>query len=239
MRQLMLRHCVVLALAVAVPHTICGRSEAQQSEPTAPSISITAQGEVRLPAEIAQLQIGVESKERTAARAAAEAASVLSRVLTAMEGLGFDRDSMPTTDYSVGVDMDWESQKVTGYTATTAVELRLEDLTALGTVIDKALEAGANDVSSIRFDVKDRRAARDQAIKTAFETARRDADVLAQASGSSLGRLVQLSIGGPQLGVAEAIAVSAKAAGPRTTITAPEVVVTVTLSGRWELRGAG
>ena len=69
-----------------------------------------------------------------------------------------------------------------------------------GDVIDKALEAGANDVSSIRFDVKDRRAARDQAIKTAFETARRDAEVLAQASGSSLGRLVQLSIGGHQLG---------------------------------------
>ena len=127
-----------------------------------------------------------------------------------MEGLGFDRDSMPTTDYSVGVDMDWESQKVIGYTATTAVELELEDLNALGSVIDKALEAGANDVSSIRFDVKDRRAARDQAIKTAFETAKRDAEVLAQASGSSLGRLVQLSIGGHPLGaVAEAITVSA------------------------------
>ena len=154
-----------------------------------------------------------------------------------MEGLGFDRDSMPTTEYSVGVDMDWESQKVIGYTATTAVELRLENLSALGRVIDKALEAGANDVSSIRFDIKDRRAARDQAIRAAFDTARRDAEVLAQASGSSLGRLVQLSIGGQQPGaVAEAITVFSEAAGPRTTITAPEVVVTVTLSGRWELR---
>ncbi len=132
MRQLNRRRYVQLALVAAVLHTICGGSEAQQSETTAPSISITALGEVRLPAEIAHLQIGVESKERTAARAAAEAASVLSRVLTAMEGLGFDRDSMPTTDYSVGVDMDWESQKVIGYTATTAVELRLEDLTHWG-----------------------------------------------------------------------------------------------------------
>ena len=237
MYQLNRRLSVRLALMAAVLHVVCGRSEAQQSETTAPSISITALGEVRLPAEIAHLQIGVESKERTAARAAAEAASVLSRVLTAMEGLGFNRDSMPTTDYSVGVDMDWESQKVIGYTATTAVELRLEDLNALGSVIDKALEAGANDVASIRFDVKDRRSARDQAIRAAFETARRDAEVLAQASGSSLGRLVQLSIGGHQVGaLAEAITVSAEAAGPRTTVTAPEVVVTVTLSGRWELR---
>ena len=240
MRQLNRRHCVQLALVAAVLHPICGTSEAQQSETTAPSISISAQGEVRLPAEIAQLQIGVESKERTAARAAAEAASVLSRVLTAMEGLGFNRDSMPTTDYSVGVDMDWENQKVIGYTATTAVELRLEDLSALGKVIDTALEAGANDVASVRFDVKDRRSARDQAIRAAFDTARRDAEVLAQASESSLGRLVELSIGGHQLGaVAEAITVSSGAAGPRTTITAPEVVVTVTLSGRWELRSPG
>jgi uncharacterized protein YggE len=152
-----------------------------------------------------------------------------------MEGLGFDRDSMPTTDYSVGVDLDWESQKISGYTATTAIELRLEDLNVLGRVIDGALEAGANDVSSIRFDVKDRRAARDQAIRTAFETAKRDAEVLARASGSSLGRLVELTIGRQQPGTtAEAIVVSAEAAGARTTITAPEVVVTVLLSGRWE-----
>lgn len=232
------RHFVVIALVVGVLHIVSGRSEAQQSETNAPSISISAVGEVRLPAEIALLQIGVESKERTASRAAAEAASVLSRVLTALEGLGFERDSLPTTDYSVGVDLDWESQKISGYTATTAVELRLEDLNALGGVIDKALEAGANDVSSIRFDVKDRRAARDKAIRTAFETARRDAEVLAQASGSSLGRLVQLSVGGnPRGAVAETITVSAESAGPRTTITAPEVVVAVTLSGQWELKG--
>jgi uncharacterized protein YggE len=231
---------VLLALVAGLPHTVGGWTEAQQSETTAPSIAISAIGEVRLAAEIALLQIGVESDEKTAARAAAEAASVMSRVLTAMEGLGFDRDSMPTTDYSVGVETDWDGQKISGYTATTAVELRLDDLDTLGMVIDKALEAGANDVSSIRFDVKDRRAARDQAIRTAFDTARRDAEVLAQAAGSSLGRLVQLSIGGPQLGaLAEAVTVSAEAAGPRTAITAPEVVVRVTLSGRWELKSPG
>jgi uncharacterized protein YggE len=143
---------------------------------------------------------------------------------------------MPTTDYSVGVDLDWESQEITGYTATTALELRLEDLKALGGVIDKALEAGANDISSIRYDVKDRRAARDRAITTAFETARRDAEVLAQASGSSLGRLIELSVGGDQRGVvSEAVTVSAQASGPKTAIAAPEVVVTATLSGQWEL----
>ena len=233
------RPCLLLALVAGLLPVVGARTEAQQPETTPPSIEISALGEVRLPAEIALLQIGVESRERTAARAAAEAASVLSRVLTAMEGLGFDRDSMPTTAYSVGVEQDWESAKVSGYLATTAVELRLEDLDDLGKVIDKALEAGANDVSSIRFDVKDRRAARDQAIRAAFETARRDAEVLAQASKSSLGRLVRLSIGGPQPGyVAETITVSSEAAGPRTAIEAPEVVVKVTLSGQWELESA-
>ena len=96
--------------------------------------------------------------------------------------------------------MDWENQKVIGYTATTAVELRLEDLTALGKVIDTAL-AGWRQRRCVKFDSTSRTGgpARDQAIRAAFDTARRDAEVLAQASESSLGRLVELSIGGHQL----------------------------------------
>ena len=50
-------------------------------------------------------------------------------------------------------------------------------------IIDAAVEAGANRTNSIRFDVLDREASYNEALKDAIANAKARAEVLAEAAG--------------------------------------------------------
>jgi uncharacterized protein YggE len=87
----------------------------------------------------------------------------------------------------------------------------------------------------ISFSLEDARAARDEALKLAFEAARRDAEVLASAAAGRLGRLAEMKTDrAAPSGFEETITVSAESSIPRTHITAPEVVVAAHVLASWE-----
>jgi uncharacterized protein len=81
---------------------------------------------------------------------------------------------------------------ITGYEARNMVTVTLSDLTKVGTVIDAASQAGANDISSIAFTLRQDRPARDQALKDATREAISKAQVVAQALGGRVVRIVEI-----------------------------------------------
>lgn len=223
-----------LALALSLLTSVSLGGQASKADATL--VTTSAVGEVRKPAESVTITVGVEIHDRSAAKAASGASQALQTVLTALEELGFDRAMLPTTGYSVEPDYDWDEEKVRGYGASTGVKITLDDVSALGKVIDTALGAGANDISSIDFHLRDSRAARDEALRLAFQAAKRDAEVLASASGTRLGRLAEVNTGrSVQAAFEETITVSAEARVARTHITAPEVVISARVETTWEL----
>jgi uncharacterized protein len=81
---------------------------------------------------------------------------------------------------------------ITGYEARNAVTVTLSDLTKVGTVIDTSSQAGANDISSIMFTLRQDRPARDQALKDATREALNKAQVMAQAITGRVVRIVEI-----------------------------------------------
>ena len=81
---------------------------------------------------------------------------------------------------------------ITGYEARNAVTVTLSDLTKVGTVIDASSQAGANDISSIAFTLRQDRPARDQALKDATREAMNKAQVIAQALNGRVVRIVEV-----------------------------------------------
>ena len=69
----------------------------------------------------------------------------------------------------------------------------LTDITGVGEVIDAAISAGANELSSLNFTVSDSSEYMEEARRLAVEQAYEKASVLAEASGSKLGRVMQIS----------------------------------------------
>ena len=68
----------------------------------------------------------------------------------------------------------------------------LSDLTKVGTVIDTSSQAGANDISSIAFTLRQDRPAKDQALKDATREAMSKAQVMAQALNGRVVRIVEI-----------------------------------------------
>jgi uncharacterized protein YggE len=73
------------------------------------------------------------------------------------------------------------------------VFVTLRDLESLGDVLDAVIEAGANSINGIQFDVADRTEALSEARKAAVADARAQAEELAAAAGLELGAIQNIS----------------------------------------------
>jgi uncharacterized protein len=83
--------------------------------------------------------------------------------------------------------------KIMGYVATTMVQVRVRDLTVVGTVLDAVVQDGANRLAGVSFDLADRGPAMDEARRRAVADAQARADLFATASGVTLGALITLT----------------------------------------------
>ena len=83
--------------------------------------------------------------------------------------------------------------RITGYTVSNNVQVRVRDLTKLGAILDEAIGAGANAVNGVEFIVSKESELLDGARKSAVEDARRKAALYAEAAGAKLGPITTLS----------------------------------------------
>ena len=84
---------------------------------------------------------------------------------------------------------------ITGYTASNTVEARLSDLSLIGRTIDTGIQAGANRVQGLQFNLKDDQPVRAQALKLATAQAKLHADAMASGVGLKTGAVVAIQEG--------------------------------------------
>lgn len=133
----------------------------------------------------------------------------------------------------------------TTYRAYDAIEVRLHDLRKVGPAIDTALAHGVTDVSGIRFAATNIGAAQEAALEEATRRARRQAQAIAEAGGSHLGRILSLGTepdrgyGGYPFSGLDGVVITANGStgGSGTQVIEPQIPVRVTVYGRWELGG--
>ena len=124
---------------------------------------------------------------------------------------------------------------ITGYSVSNNVAVTLRDIPRLGSLLDKAVTAGANSIYGVGFGHNDPSALLDSARTVAVADARRKADIYATAGGARIGRLMVLTEEpGRQPPVPFVRAYAAMTAAP-TPIEAGEDKLTVTVLARFEL----
>ena len=82
---------------------------------------------------------------------------------------------------------------ITSYRASTTLSVRTTDLDLVGKLIDVATGAGATDLNSVEFGLQDETQARNEALKVAVESARANADAIAQSAGLTITYAYDLS----------------------------------------------
>ena len=145
--------------------------------------------------DTAIITIAVVTQGRRAIDAQQENATKTDAVVRALKASAGAGAEVKTSGYSLQpqrVYKEGQPPTITGFEARNSVTVILNELTKLGTVIDAAAQAGANDISGINFTLRQDRPARDRALSEATREAMSKAQVIAQALGGRLVRVVEV-----------------------------------------------
>jgi uncharacterized protein len=167
--------------------------------PSAPSISVEAEGKVMATPDLAYLTLEVETQAATTAAVAQENARQTDGLLKALKPALGPEDTVRTLGYRlmpVYAPKDKASPpEVKAYRAVNRLEVKLLDVARLGPVLDTSLKNGASQVKGPVWGHSRLEELQRQAAVNALERARRLADALAQAAGLKIKGLDKISTG--------------------------------------------
>jgi uncharacterized protein YggE len=145
--------------------------------------------------DTANVTVAVVTQGQTALAAQTENARKTDAVVRAVKTAMGAGAQVETSGYSLQPQYVYrqnESPLIQGYQARNAVTVTLSDLTRVGGVIDAATSAGANNVEGLTFSLREDRAARDESLAAATREALREAQIMAQALGGRVLRVVEV-----------------------------------------------
>ncbi len=207
-------------------------------------LTVRGNGEVEVEPDRARIQFSVETEAATAAEAGAANADLMDRVMSAIRGSEVGRDArLETSGYQLQprygpMDRD-RGREIVGYTARNTLQVITDDVEAVGPLVDLALDAGANRVAGLQFEIRDPEPHRLEALRRAVAQARAEAEVMAEALGMRLGLPTQVEGGAqrpsPRSMALQAFAPDMMAAAAETPVEAGRQSVTASVTIRWAL----
>ena len=215
-----------LALCLAVP----ARAE------TGPQITVTGEGVIELPPDMATLRLGVQSEARLAAQALSANSADMAAVLALLADAGVAETDIQTSGLTLVPRQDYTSlgqAGTIGFVASNQVTVRIRDLDRLGGLLDAVVRDGANRFGGLQFGLAERSAALAEARAGAVADARTKAETYAAAAGVTLGPI--LSISDQSGGVAPMEMRMATAMSDAVPIAAGAVSVSATVTVTWAL----
>ena len=233
---------VILTLAGGLSLNLFNTSvaAAQTDEPTdtglARTITVVGEGKVSVAPDLAQINIGVETIGPEVKQVSSEAGEVMEQLLTALETQGVASNDIQTSYYNIWLERPFSGPDAgpSGeviYHVNNNVLVTVRDLNKITDILSATLDAGANSVNSITFNVADRSALTSEARQLAVDDALATAQELAALNGVEVGQVVSVSevVTSGVFPVAEAYAAQGVGGGGVGPISPGEVEVSVQL----------
>jgi uncharacterized protein YggE len=155
------------------------------------TVNVSGAGEVAAQPDLAHVTLGVEARKPALADARSEVSATVERVLALCKSLGIDPKRVNATRVQIQPEYSWNEKDrkrvLLGYLVSRQVQVELRDLELLGTLLERAVDAGVNQVNDPVLDSSRRKDLERDALSKAVEDARLNADTLARAAGATLG----------------------------------------------------
>ncbi|WP_132999632.1 SIMPL domain-containing protein [Luteimonas arsenica] len=179
--------------------TASAQTPAAQAISDGTLLSVSAQGEASRAPDIATASAGVVTQAADAGAAMRENAAKMKQVMDAIRAAGVADRDVQTSGINIHPTyrhVDNEEPRITGYSASNTVNLKVRDIAKLGEVLDALVASGANNVNGPSFGIDQPEAVYDEARRKALEQARGRADMYAKTLGLRVRRIVSISEGG-------------------------------------------
>ena len=232
----------------------CAPAVAQTSLPATPhpppsgqlqeergTIQVTGQAQVSVPADLVRISFTVETEARAAGEATAENAQKMEAVISAIRSMGVPGLDVETFGYSLRPEYEVSregtgTRAISGYRVQNNIRVTFPDVEATGSVLDGAVEAGANRVTNLQFEASDTRSARLEALREAVTSARLQAETIASAMGAELGIALEVQGGANAPNPRSPAGIMMRAeAMPSTPVEAADHLVTATVTVKYRI----
>jgi uncharacterized protein YggE len=224
-------------VAMALP------AAAQQPADMIPSLQANGEGSVQVVPDIAIVTIGVVTRAATAGDALAQNSADLTKVVAAIKAAGVEEKDIGTSGFNVTPLYQTtprppadQPPPIIGYSVTNDVKVTIRALATSGAILDQVVKSGANRVNGISFDISDRKSAEDAATKAAIAEAVHRGQLMAEAAGVRLVRILSVTASTGGGGPVPAFARADFAAAP-PPVLAGQRSVTANASISWEVAG--
>jgi hypothetical protein len=201
------------------------------------TMTITGHGEIKAVPDVATITAGINTNAPTAAAALSANSARMNQVFGALRKLGIADRDIRTAGFSVSPQYtngdNNNPRHLTGYQVNNEVNVRLDDVTRTGAVLDTLVGAGANQMNGIGFDIANSAPVLEKARIQAIADARARAQTYAQAAGVTLGPIVSITEGGGEAPPRPMFRVMAMAAP--TPVAPGEQSVTADVTVVWEI----
>jgi len=196
MRGKMIFLVLVVLLAVTALLTGCGGDQPAAVSADSPNI-IQTYGEAEMTAEPdqAKISVAIMTRNNSAEAAVEENARLANAVLDALINFGFADEDLKTGSYTLYTYREWVreqpalEEEVIYYQATNEIIVTTDRLDEVGEIVDLAVQAGANNINYITFELKDPQDLLMEALKAATEQASRKAEAIAESAGQKISGL--------------------------------------------------
>ncbi|SNZ20813.1 SIMPL domain-containing protein [Cohaesibacter gelatinilyticus] len=189
----------LITLAAIIPLMVSPSLAAEQQAGT---ISINGTGMVEMTPDLAIISAGVHSRSKTTKQALADNNSKMAALFSTLEEAGIDKKDMQTSNFNIHPEMRYPRKgenkppMIVGYNVNNQLTVKIRDLAKIGTVLTALVEAGANNMSGLRFDVSNKKSKLEEARKAALADAKAKANLYATELGVKIKRLKSLSESG-------------------------------------------
>ena len=189
---------IITALVLLLGMAACAPAAQVSSNAASitPQMSVTGSGVVYVVPDIAYINVGVRSQGDTVADAMAANNVQAQAIKDTLVGQGVDEMDIQTTSFNVYPQSDYDYQGVithTYFSVENNVYVTVRSLDNLGAILDAVADSGANTIYGINFDVVDKTAAQTSARQLAVDSAKTQAQELADAAGVTLGEIQFIS----------------------------------------------
>jgi uncharacterized protein len=205
---------------------LLGGCAGSAAAPSRPQLAVSGTGTVRLTPDMATVNLGVTTQDTDVAQAVAANNLKAQAITDAVKALGVAPEDVRTSYFNVSPQPQYDQTgQLTGrtiYWVSNTLLVTLRKVDQLGALLQAVVDAGANNINGVSFDVADKSQAEEQARQAAMQDAEKRAARLADAAGATLGEILSISTGSPSYGAVSYVeAANAGGAGTSPIPIAP------------------
>lgn len=207
-RRMLLSCLTIVALSAFVLGNIAFLSQPAEAAPSQEdgnatrTITVTGYGTASGSPDMAFMSVGVEISNRDIAIAVSESNERVDAVIEALQDVGIAADDIRTEYFNIyqerfGSSMPSESgmaeEENNGtFRVTNMLRVIVRDVDTVGDVLSTAIEAGANTVNGVIFEISNRAELQSEARNAAYDNGVARAEELAALMGAELGEVLSI-----------------------------------------------